>query len=154
LGGGIHIGIFDTGVDYANPGLQSTSAFHGINTYDKALYTAAMLRTLGGGEPWDELMERSQAYASGLGHGTLVAGTACAEADDDESSAADPCDVLGVAPGAKYFPFAIKAKGYGNEEDGFHATCSMSALLNAFTALGGVTGIYEESLFEDPVTGA
>jgi len=113
-----------------------------------------MLRTLGGGEPWDELMERSQAYASGLGHGTLVAGTACAEADDDESSAADPCDVLGVAPGAKYFPFAIKAKGYGNEEDGFHATCSMSALLNAFTALGGVMGIYEESLFEDPVTGA
>jgi hypothetical protein len=133
--------------------LQGTSSFHGINTYDEEKYTTAKLHTQGGGEPWKDLMERSQAYASGLGHGTGVAGTACAAAGDDFSSNPDLYDVLGVAPAARYFPFAIKAKGTGNEEDGFHAKYSMSALLNALTALGGVKGIYEHAVFEDPATG-
>jgi len=154
LGGGVYIGIFDTGVNYGNPGLQENSALHGINTYDDGKYSSAKLRTQGGGEPWDDLMERSQAYASGLGHGTGVAGTACAAADDDLSSnPPDVHDVLGVAPAARYFPFAIKAKGIGNEEDRFHAKYSMSAILNAFSALGGIKGIYEDWVFEDPAIG-
>lgn len=153
LGGGVYIGIFDTGVDYGNPGLQENSALHGINTYDDGKYSSAKLRTQGGGEPWDDLMERSQAYASGLGHGTAVAGTACATAGDDFSGGHDVHDVLGVAPAAKYLPFAIKAKGSGDEEHGYDATLSMSAILNAFSALGGIKGIYENQMFEDPAIG-
>ena len=131
------VAVIDTGVCAQTEDLSLASTPHGVNTGDKRRATEIKLRSQGGGEPWDWLMERSQGYAGGLGHGTLVAGMISATPDNDLiNTYNDERDIAGIAPNCRYFPIASKGKGYINSEGYFASKFSMSAHLHAMTVIG------------------
>lgn len=131
------IAVLDTGVQYGHADLDGSSTPKGCNTGDNRSSTTFLTRSSGGGEPYSWLLNRNEYYAEKLGHGTCVTGIICAQMNNDSSPSDDELSATGLALNPKFFPIAIKAKG--TSEGSFQST---SAILNAYSALGAVTGIY------------
>jgi hypothetical protein len=144
------LAILDTGVDYnGQADLQRNSASYlgtkyGCNSYDSKAAVTFLPRTSGGGRPNQAYLDESADSAKGLGHGTLVAGTASAYINNDSDKAKTPPDpptyndnrdIAGLAYNTTYFPIAFKAHGYP-------ATPSLSAMINGVQAIGVVKRIY------------
>ena len=92
-GTGIRIAIIDSGIDFTHPGLDDNYAggFNFINPNDN---------------PYDV-----------YGHGTHVAGTACAE-DNDNGDPLGPYGVVGVAPACDLYSLRVlDDNGYGYASD-------------------------------------
>jgi serine protease len=136
--GDMVVAVLDTGVQYGHDDLDGSSTPKGCNTGDNRSSTTFLSRSSGGGEPYAWLLDRDAYHAISLGHGTCVAGVICAQIDNDPSPPDDELSAAGIALNPKFFPIAIKSKG---DSGGGHP--STSAILNAYSALGAVTGIYD-----------
>ncbi|MBN1248403.1 MAG: S8 family serine peptidase [Anaerolineae bacterium] len=96
-GSGVGIAIIDSGINYDHPDLDDNYA-GGVNVLDL------------GAEPWDV-----------YGHGTHVAGTACAE-DNDNGVATGPLGVVGVAPACDLYAVRVlDDNGFGMASDLIYA---------------------------------
>jgi hypothetical protein len=124
--------------------LRSTP--YGCNTGDRLSSTEFKFRSLGGGEPWDWLLNRSVWNASKLGHGTVVASLISALIDNDYSPVPgyhdDGVSLAGICHENRYYPVAIKA----NCDEG-GVNYSKSAQLNAYTAIGCIKRIYDPAIY-------
>ena len=135
------VAVLDTGVDYDLADLQWRTTSRGCNTGDKRkASTSFNYRSLGGGEPWDWLLNWNANTARGMGHGTCVAGIISAHINNDPGfTPDDDKDIAGIAYYTRYFPVAMKYfRGAYNNQGGF----SDSAILNAYSAIGAVKRIY------------
>jgi len=132
------VAVIDTGVDYGSADLQWRSTPYGVNTGDSKVSTQFRYRYLGGGEPWPDWLNKSQVYASALGHGTCVAGVIAAAVNNDGNGIYDDRDLVGVAPWAMYVPVAAKANAYLNSQGKPASQQSYSAVINALYAVAAI----------------
>ncbi len=152
---GIYVAVMDTGVDYdtgislgapVNQDLVRNSAEYGCNVgEDKKNSTTFKLRTLEGGEPWQWQQDKSANYAKAIGHATCVAGIISADVNNDPNTTEDNRDIAGVAYNPRYFPVAMKVDVRVDSEGNPGSSHSTITVLNAYTAIGLVKGVYTKA---------
>ncbi|MEP0813375.1 MAG: S8/S53 family peptidase [bacterium] len=115
----------------------------GVNTGDDK---SSCTWNIGNGAPWDWLLRESQDNARELGHGTCVAGIACAASNNDPDIYVPPpaynpdqhlqvTDFCGITRSNMFIPFAMKARASGNS-----FKTSKCPIVNALLVLGCVKG--------------
>jgi hypothetical protein len=137
------IAVLDTGVDYDPIEMQPNSTPLGANVYDKPKYTYFRARQgngtyNGGGEPDSYWLNKSQANARELGHGTCVASVISAATNNRVPNGYNG-GISGITS-QLYFPVALKAD-FTPDASGKYSGFSSSVLCNGLCVIGAVKRI-------------
>lgn len=125
---GVVVAVLDTGVQRKSTfiDLNLNLLAWGVNTGDKK---ASTQWGNGYGSPWMWLMEKSQANAEELGHGTCVSGIISAGINNDPFPTQSSTDFCGISPSNKVLPIAIKGSSIGYSDSAYYNALNMVACI-------------------------